>query len=148
MLVLLKNNKDSKVLGNQARGHMFKSIFSVALMALFLSSCSVAMAAKKSGHSIEQVQTATTRMQMQNLALKVLSTEKDAQGHIVETYQIEKSRGSAARAIMHGVLDLSTCFLWEIAGTPIEVGMNKKETFAVRVTYAADDNRVEKVELA
>jgi hypothetical protein len=41
---------------------------------------------------------------------------------------------------MHGVLDISTGFLWEVAGTPIESYLGQQEYITVKVTYGPKDN--------
>lgn len=100
-----------------------------------LPSCSVAMAARKSGTSVNDVQLANTRGQILSLGAKVISTEKDDKGNIVETYLVQKEKGSIARAFMHGILDISTCGVWEVVGTPIEGTMYKPEYFTVKISY-------------
>ena len=102
-------------------------------------SCSVFMAANKDGADVSQVQAASSRTQFLNLGAKVISSERLPSGELVETYQIPKERGSAARAVMHGLLDLSTFFIWEIVGTPIEGSLDKQEFITVKVTYTTDD---------
>lgn len=119
----------------------------VTSLCLLLSGCSVAMAAKKSGHSIDEVQRSVTRSQILQLTEKTLSSERTSEGRLVETYSIRKESGSTARAIMHGVLDVSTLCVWEVIGTPMEGVLNKKEYLLIKVTYEKDDSRVEKIEL-
>ena len=104
-----------------------------------LSSCSVAMAAKKEGTDISSVQQCRTRGQIISLGGKVVSSERLQNGDIVEIYQFTKERGSIARALMHGVLDISTFGLWEAVGTPIE-GCDSKEFFSVKVVYDRNEN--------
>ncbi len=116
-----------------------KKIALVALSILLFPSCSVFMAANKEGSDISQVQSCHTRAQFLDLGAKIVSTERLPSGELVETYQIPKEKGSAARAVMHGLLDISTCFLWEIAGTPIEGTLNKQEFITVKITYGPDD---------
>lgn len=111
------------------------------LMAVF-SSCSVAMAAKKEGTSLNQVQQCKTRTQFLGCGGKVVSSERTPNGNIVEVYQFKKERGSAARALMHGVLDVSTCGLWEAIGTPIEA-CDSTEYFSTKVTYDRNENVVD-----
>ena len=47
---------------------------------------------------------------------------------------------------MHGVLDVSTCGLWEVVGTPIEACVNDERYFTIRVFYDPYGNAT-KVEL-
>lgn len=117
----------------------------VAFVALVsLPSCSVVMAVNKSGTSVNDVQLANTRGQILSLGAKVISSEKDAKGNIVETYLVQKEKGSIARALMHGILDLSTCGVWEVIGTPIEGTMYKPEYFTVKISYDENGSVVRK----
>ena len=111
-----------------------------------LPSCSIFMAAHKDGADISQVQSSHSRTDFLNLGAKVISSETLPSGELVETYQIPKERGSTARAVMHGLLDLSTFFIWEVAGTPSEGSLNKQEFIVVKVTYGPD-NIAKKAEL-
>ena len=68
-----------------------------------------------------------------------LSTEETPTGKVV-TYRSLQKQGSTGRAVMHGLLDVATLGIWEIAGTPIE-GSKKKEKFYVyNVEYDNDGN--------
>ncbi len=119
---------------------MKKNILYLALLCLItLSSCSVMMAAKKEGMSITQVQTMRTRCQLIASGAQLISGERLPSGELCEVYQIQNTRGSAARAFMHGLLDVSTCGVWEVIGTPIEAS-NPREYYCVRVTF--DENEV------
>ena len=120
-------------------------MFLLAGLCLF-SSCSVIMAAKKEGVSINRVQSCCTRNQLLGCGAVILSSTSDEYGQIVEEYRFERERGSAVRAIMHGALDLCTGGLWELVGTPIEVCVDNKEYFVIRVFYHADET-VSQVEL-
>ena len=113
---------------------------------LITSSCSVVMAAKKEGVSVEKLQCARTRGQMIACGVTVISSDRTPTGELVEVYQVQKERGSAARALMHGVLDVSTLGLWEVVGTPIEVCVDNKEFYTIRVFYN-EQEVVQKVEL-
>lgn len=125
---------------------MKKNYLYLSLFCLFtLTSCSVMMAAKKEGMSVTQVQTLRTRSQLISSGACLIKSERLISGELCETYQIQNKRGSAARAFMHGVLDVSTCGLWEVIGTPIEA-TKTKEYYCIRVTY--DENEyIRRVEL-
>ena len=97
------------------------------------------MAGNKSGTNAASVQKCNTRIQFINLGAQILSSERLENGNLVEIYQIKAEKGSAVRAVMHGLLDLSTGFMWELAGTPIEACLNKDQFITVKVTYAAND---------
>lgn len=117
-----------------------------SVMALTLTSCSVAMAARKSGTDVSKVQQVQNRSQILATGAEVLESKKNRYGNLVETYKIQKEKGSTARAVMHGILDISTLGIWEAFGTPIEGCMSQKEYFVVKVTYD-EDERVKKIEL-
>ncbi|MCE5316123.1 MAG: hypothetical protein LLG04_02000 [Parachlamydia sp.] len=114
-------------------------------LTLFGTSCSVAMAARKEGVSIDKVQTARTRGQILACGATVISSDRMPTGELVEVYQFQKERGSAARALMHGLLDVSTFGIWEAVGTPIEA-CDTREYFTLRIYYNLDET-VNKVEL-
>ena len=123
-----------------------KKAFLLLCCVAVLPSCSVVMAAKKEGTDVSQIQASKTRGQILSLNPTINSSERLPTGELVETYTIQKEKGSTARAVMHGLLDLSTFCIWEIAGTPIEGSLNKKEFFSIKVTYNEDET-IKKVEL-
>ena len=116
---------------------MKKILFFLSL--ILCTGCAVYMAANKKGTDVASVQKCSTRVQFLNLGAKILSSERLPDGSLVEIYQVQAEKGSAVRAIMHGLLDLSTGFIWEFAGTPIEATMNKDEFITVKVTYGPGD---------
>lgn len=124
----------------------FSIYLSLLSVSLLCSSCSVVMAAKKEGVSIEKVQAARTRGQMIACGVTVISSDRLPNGDLIEVYQVQKERGSAARALMHGALDVGTCGLWEVLGTPIEACVDQTEFYSVKVYYNNQDI-VQKVEL-
>jgi hypothetical protein len=122
-----------------------KSILALSLLQI-LSSCSVIMASDRGGTDIEIVQSIKNRMQLIALGAESISTKKNQDGETVEVFKLMKERGSVARAFMHGLLDLSTGFLWELAGTPIESALDEKKYFSLKVTF--DENeQIQKMEL-
>jgi hypothetical protein len=115
-------------------------------LASLLGSCSVIMASNRGGTDIEAVQSIRNRMQLIALGAEPISSTKNDQGETVEVFKIMKERGSVARAFMHGLLDLSTAFIWELAGTPIESSLDEKKYFSLKVTF--DENeQIRKMEL-
>ena len=119
-----------------------KKIIYLGLMSIslcVLSSCSVVMAAKKEGTTVAKVQQCRTRSQFIAQGASIMSSERQANGDLIEIYRFKKERGSVARAFMHGVLDVSTCGLWEVVGTPIE-GCDSDEYFCLKVTYDGEEN--------
>lgn len=125
---------------------IFSTVFSLTAATCFLTSCSVVMAAKKEGTSIENVQTSRSRGQILAQGATVISSERLPTGELVEVYQFKKEQGSAARALMHGVLDISTFGLWEVIGTPVEVCLNDEKFYAIKVFYDPQE-QVNKMEL-
>lgn len=124
---------------------VYQMIFCLCAACSF-SSCSVVMAAKKSGTSVENIQTSRSRGQIISQGATVISSERLPSGELVEVYQFKKEQGSAARAFMHGVLDVSTLGLWEVVGTPVEVCMSDDKCFVIKVYYD-DQEYVKKIEL-
>jgi hypothetical protein len=130
---------------------MFKMLrlitkFLGCLLLLMLASCSVVMAARKEGVSLEKVQGCRTRGQFLSSGAIVISNERLPCGGLVEVYQFQKERGSAARALMHGVLDVGTFGLWEVLGTPIEACVDERGYFSLRVFYDSNEY-AQKIEL-
>jgi hypothetical protein len=111
-----------------------KKMILFVLATTLLASCSVMMAARKEGVSVNKVQTCCTRNQILATGPCLRSSERLPTGELVEIYQFQNEKGSTARAFMHGLLDVSTCGLWEIVGTPIE-GSEKRAYYIVRITY-------------
>lgn len=124
---------------------MSKFLLSIVALCV-LSSCSVVMAARKEGTSIEKVQGCRTRGQFLSSGAKVISSERLSCGDLIEVYQFQKEKGSAARAFMHGLLDVSTCGLWEVVGTPIEACVDDRGYFSIKVFYDCNEN-IKKIEL-
>lgn len=118
----------------------------LATVSCFLTSCSVVMAAHKKGTSIEDVQCSRSRGQLLLNGGTVISSERQPTGELVEVYQFKKEQGSAARAFMHGLLDISTLGLWEVVGTPLEACMSNDKSYCVKVFYDGNE-KISKIEL-
>ena len=110
------------------------------------TSCSVMMASNRGGTDIDAIQGIRTRTEMIALGADPIASERYENGELVETYRILKEKGSVSRAILHGLLDLSTGFLWEFAGTPIESALGQKKYYSVKVTYN-ESEQIKKMEL-
>ena len=120
---------------------------SILMSLLFLSSCSVFMAAKKEGVSIDELNQCRSRSCIISKGAIPIESEKNESGEVIEeTYQVQKPKGSAGRAAMHGVLDVFTLGLWEVAGTPIEGSMGEKEMYSIRIYYE-DGDKIKSIEL-
>ncbi len=114
--------------------------------ATLLSSCSVVMASNRGGSDVETIQGLHTRTQLIAAGAEPVDAEKQDDGSRIETFTVLKEHGSVARAFMHGLLDLGTGFIWELAGTPIESALNEKKYFSLKVTFDAED-QIQKMEL-
>lgn len=113
-----------------------------------ITGCSVFMAANKTGISAEKLGECRTRTCVISKGAISASVKKNVSGTITEeTYTVKKPSGSAARAAMHGLLDISTLGIWEIAGTPIEGTLNKKEHYSVKIIYQNDGETIKTVQL-
>jgi hypothetical protein len=115
-------------------------ISSLLICACILSSCSVIMAGKKSGTSIEKVQNSRTRWQVLSKGATIVESQRLPTGELTELYRFKKEKGSNARAFMHAILDIGTCGLWEVVGTPVEVIIDDEVYYFVRVVYDSHDN--------
>lgn len=111
-----------------------------------LPSCSVIMASNRAGTDIETVQSIRNRMQLIALGAEPISSEQNELGEKVEVFRILQAQGSVARAFMHGLLDLGSAFLWELAGTPIESALDEKKYFSLKITFDKDE-LIKKIEL-
>jgi hypothetical protein len=115
---------------------------------LLLTSCSVFMAANKQGVSLEELSTCHTRECLLSKGATSVSSEKNKNGVLTsEVFQARKPTGSATRAVMHGVLDVSTFGIWEAVGTPIEGTLDKKEMYVFNVVYKNKGSDIKAVQL-
>lgn len=115
---------------------------------LCLTSCSVFMAANKKGTSVDQLTDCKTRSCLLTKGAVSLNTKKNKNGTLVEeTFQVRKPTGFAARAAMHGALDVATFGIWEVAGTPMEGVMDQSEMYLVKVLYKNDGEEIRAIQL-
>ncbi len=114
--------------------------FIIALLIILLSGCSVFMAAKKEGISIDELSQCRTRSCVISKGAVPTKTEKTEEGDTIEAYTVQARKGSTGRAVMHGVLDVFTLGIWEVAGTPMEGAMGEKKHYSIKVTYDKDEN--------
>ncbi|MDF2549551.1 MAG: hypothetical protein K0S07_618 [Chlamydiales bacterium] len=121
------------------------SILGLSMMCL-TSSCSVYMAAKREGISIDEMRKVKTRGALLSLGATALSSKPLPEGGMAEEYRIQVKTGSIARSLMHGLLDVGTMGLWEVVGTPIEGSMGKDQSYPIRVYYNAEEE-IQKIEL-
>lgn len=109
------------------------------LMVVSFSSCSVVMASRKNGIEVHELQSFRSRGEFISANPQVISTERLESGEIVEVYQFKQATGSAGRAVMHALLDVSSAGIWEVVGTPLEGYYNQSDYFTLRVTYNESD---------
>lgn len=119
---------------------MFSIIRNISLLfilSVIVSSCSICMAATKTGVRPQEVQTCATRYDFMKLKPLVFSSETLENGGRVEVYQYHIDKSSKARAVCHGVLDVCSCGLWELAGGATEdvIENHGDDYFQVRVSY-------------
>ena len=110
------------------------------VLVVALSGCSVVMASKKRGVEVAEIMECRTESCI--LALKdteVVETTETDTGKII-TYKSLQKQGSTGRAVMHGLLDVATLGIWEVAGTPIEGSKRKKEFYIYKIEYDNDGN--------
>ncbi len=110
-------------------------VFAVVGIAVFLSGCSVYMASKKEGVKIEEASQCKTRGCLVAKGAIPVSSRTGKDGNVIEVFNVRKPTGSTSRAVMHGILDIATLGLWELAGTPMEGSQNKVEMISIEVYY-------------
>lgn len=119
---------------------MAKHLLILFALAVALAGCSVSRAAKHEGAKLDEYQNCSNRNCFLAYNVEVMNREDKEDGTFVETYRAKIDKGSAGRAVMHGLLDVVTIGLWEIAGTPIEGSKAKKNTIILEVEYDADES--------
>ena len=68
------------------------------------------------------------------------TTTKDDSGSYTDSYLIVKgNEPSTGRAVAHGALDVVTLGLWEVIGTPMEMGAGNENTSRYIIYYDQDD---------
>lgn len=118
--------------------HKFSNASVLLAGVLLLEGCAVAMAARTGGIKLEDVQACQTRDCFLNQdSVQIIQVAKLQNNETMESYRYQLKRGSAGRAAMHGLLDVATFGVWEVAGTPIEATKDKKYV-TVTATYHQD----------
>ena len=113
-----------------------------------LGGCSVFMAAKQGGVEVQTLAACKTRVCLIQRGARPIDSTRNKSGVLTsEIFQAQVATGSAARAAMHGVLDVATFGLWEVAGTPIEGVQNREKLYSVEVQYAADGKTIKGIKL-
>lgn len=124
---------------------------SYAALALFLSGCSVYKAASNEGVALSDVRKCHSKGCYLSLGMEILDKHTEKNGKYIETYRAKagKSGFNYVRAAGHGVLDVMTLGLWEVAGTPVEGALsNNRGYITARVTYTKkESDKIEKIEI-
>lgn len=103
-----------------------------------LSSCSVYNAASNEGIAVADIQGCTMKGCLLSHGMDIIDQKDGPDGSHVEMYRaIARKTGlNYVRAAGHGVLDVATLGLWEVAGTPIEGAIsNNRGYITARVVY-------------
>ncbi len=129
-----------------------RNLFSLLVLGaamVALPACSVVMAAKGDGGvEPQKLSRCHTRGCLLAAGATPVSDKTNSQGRrVAETFTAHVPTGSAARAAMHGLLDVSTLGIWEVVGTPIEAVKNKRKNYVLHVTYRHDGNTIKKVNM-
>ncbi|MFH1217811.1 MAG: hypothetical protein V1706_15050 [Pseudomonadota bacterium] len=104
------------------------------------------MASSKKGVEFDQLSSCKTKSCLISKGAETLQVSGLPEN--CEAYKILKPQGSTGRAVMHGLLDLATLGIWEVAGTPMEGSYNKDEYYAIRVTYEPNSENIKEIALA
>lgn len=128
---------------------MSTQLLRVLVLALVsqLGACAVYMAADKEGVDIDDVLECQTRTCLVARGAEPLPSMHFDEANVA-AYRVRKAKGSALRAIGHGVLDVMTFGLWEIVGTPLEGMLDRKKYYGLRVNFAADGETIHRVQVA
>ncbi|MCW8471489.1 hypothetical protein OQJ19_12650 [Fluoribacter gormanii] len=124
---------------------MFKIIRNllITFVCLSLTACSVVMAAKGNGVNPKDLGNCKTRSCLIAAGAIPIDHTNNKQGKIAsENFRATMPTGSAARAAMHGLLDVGTLGIWEVAGTPIEAVKGKKTGYVVAVKYDTNGSTI------
>lgn len=128
---------------------MNKIAFCFLLLSSFLlASCSVVMSANSGGVDAETLSKCKTRSSLIADGAQPISHKTNKKGKLVsERFKAQMPTGSAARAAMHGVLDVATLGIWEVVGTPIEAIKDKKRFYIVQANYKPDGETINSIQL-
>lgn len=118
--------------------HFFKLIC-VSISLVYLSGCSVYKAASNEGVSVSDIEDCKHKGCLLSTGMEVIDRKEEANGEYIEISRAvaRKSGLNYARAAGHGVLDVMTLGLWEIAGTPVEGALSNNRGYIIaKATYS------------
>jgi hypothetical protein len=109
---------------------------------LVLCGCSVFMAASdREGTDLSVASNGVSRTEVEEVLGTPEASTATPEGEWVTYKYVKPKEGSGGRAVAHGVLDVLTLGIWEVAGTPIEaVGDDKYGR--IQVLYDSRTSRV------
>jgi hypothetical protein len=116
----------------------FKLII-ISISLIFSSGCSVYKASCNDGISVSDIEGCKNRTCLLSKGMEIIDKKDEINGEYTEISKAiaRKSDATYARAVGHGVLDVMTLGLWEVAGTPIEGSLsNDKEYIVAKATYS------------
>ncbi len=112
------------------------------LTTLTLSACSVYQAASNEGICVSDITKCKSEGCFLSHGMDVVDRQEGSDGKYVVTYRAvaRKSGANYVRAAGHGMLDVMTLGLWEVAATPIEGALsNNRGYITVKVTYESKE---------
>ncbi|GAB4164248.1 MAG: hypothetical protein Tsb006_3800 [Rickettsiaceae bacterium] len=112
--------------------------FSLLIFITVLSGCSVYKAASNEGVSVSDIKKCKTKGCFLSHGMEIVDKHQMENGKYMETYRAvaRKSGVNYLRAAGHGVLDVATLGIWEVAGTPVEGAIsNNRGYITARVIY-------------
>jgi hypothetical protein len=122
---------------------MFKAFALLLVAALSLAGCSVGMALSGNENpDLGAVKVGSTRGEVEMQLGSPVRSSSGENGTRIDIYEYEiGNEPSAGRAVAHGLADVLTLGLWEIAGTPIEAVQG--ETYQATVSYDDQERVIE-----
>lgn len=122
-------------------------IMKLLISLMFLSSCSVGMAVSgKEEMNTSVVYPGVPRQAVISRLGEPELSVTDEDGNKIDTYTIVKgNEPSAARAVMHGTLDVITLGLWEVMGTPMEI-IEGQESHSQLIIYYDSEDRIKDIQ--
>lgn len=111
-----------------------------------VSGCSVYMAASKKGANFEDLSRCKTKTCLVSDGAEPLQVSNLPPN--TEAFKVLKAQGSTGRAVMHGILDVATLGIWEVAGTPMEGAYDRNKYYGIRVTYEPGTENIKQISLA
>lgn len=118
---------------------------------LMQTGCSVYKSSMNEGVHPDDFRGCLTKANLLSSGLTFVEGHYDDKGNYVENYRGRERDSSShyLRAAGHGLLDVMTLGLWEVAGTPIEGAIENNRGFlTVSATFSRKDaSRVQKLEI-